>query len=86
MPKKNTEAQEGEIIEEKSINGNDRNHKKNGYIKKRWSGKMWLGVILVALGALILLEDVYGVDVWQYFWPALLIVVGLALLANSSKK
>lgn len=44
------------------------------------SGIVW-GVILIALGALFLLQEILNLDVWHYAWPFLLIVPGLLLFA-----
>lgn len=40
------------------------------------SAIVW-GVILIALGVLFLLQELFNLDVWRYGWPFLLIVPGL---------
>lgn len=39
------------------------------------------GLILIAIGVLFLMKNVYWwFDFWDFFWPAILIVVGLLLI------
>ncbi len=44
------------------------------------SAIVW-GVILIALGVLFLLQELFNLDVWHYAWPFLLIVPGLLCFA-----
>ncbi len=45
------------------------------------SAIVW-GVILIALGVLFLLQELFNLDVWHYAWPFLLIVPGLLCFAG----
>src|SRR5882724_9993624 len=48
-------------------------------------GRLVIGLVVVALGVLFLLENlgiIYVRNLWM-FWPVILIVLGLARLANS---
>jgi len=43
---------------------------------------LFAGIVLIILGGLLLLERlgiIYG-DVWDIFWPAVLIALGISLL------
>jgi predicted membrane protein len=51
------------------------------------SGGVWLGVILIAIGVLFLLDNVYIVDFGEIvhtYWPVLLIIWGVSKLARRS--
>lgn len=41
-----------------------------------------IGLILIALGALFLVQQITGVDVWHWAWPFAVIVPGLLLFAG----
>ncbi|HEY1074636.1 MAG TPA: PspC domain-containing protein [Patescibacteria group bacterium] len=43
------------------------------------------GLILLVIGVLFLLQNMTGFDVWGNFWPIILVVIGLGLIARSSK-
>jgi predicted membrane protein len=51
-----------------------------------WSGRLWTGVILIALGVLFLLDKL-GYIAFEYFfstwWPSLIILLALISLVNS---
>ena len=38
-----------------------------------------IGIILILLG----LSSVYGFDVWQYLWPAIIIIIGLLIILGA---
>ncbi len=45
------------------------------------------GLILIAVGAVFLFKNVFWwFDFWDFFWPAIIIAVGLALILSSSRK
>jgi len=46
----------------------------------RNSGQLLLGLAIILIGVALLVGNVLDVDVWKLFWPALIILVGLALL------
>lgn len=51
------------------------------------SGGVWLGVILIAIGMLLLLDNMYIMDVGEIvrtYWPVLLIIWGLNKLTRRS--
>ena len=50
------------------------------------SAGRWVGVILIVLGTLLLLDNLYLIDfyVWDY-WPLLLILAGLALIRGTRR-
>ncbi len=46
------------------------------------------GIILIAIGGVFLLEDLYYInfrDIWHVFWPAIVIVIGLSLILRRSR-
>jgi predicted membrane protein len=51
------------------------------------SGGIWLGILLIAVGALLLLDNMYVVDfseIFHTYWPVLLIIWGLNILGRRS--
>ena len=46
-------------------------------------GSLVMGVLLVGLGALFLLNTWLHINVWGLFWPGLLILLGVVILARS---
>lgn len=51
-------------------------------------GKLWLGIILVVLGVIFLLHNIY---IWSWFnfdrlWPIALIIIGIIVLSKSFAK
>jgi phage shock protein C len=45
------------------------------------------GIILIVIGALFLLKNIYWwFDFWDFFWPAVLILVGLILIMGRKGK
>ncbi len=55
--------------------------KERGIWKSRWT---WLGIILVVLGALMLLSQLFPMRFfsWGMFWAAVVIIIGLLILAK----
>nr|MBN2278347.1 PspC domain-containing protein [candidate division Zixibacteria bacterium] len=52
------------------------------YDNNQWK-KFWPGVLLIGLGIIFLLKNIYWwFDFWDFFWPAILIAVGLALILH----
>jgi len=49
--------------------------------------RTWPGVLLVALGVIFLLKNIYWwFDFWDFFLPAVLIAVGIALILHKHRK
>lgn len=46
------------------------------------SVKIVFGVIILALGALLLVQNIVGINIWNLFWPLLLVVIGLFIIAR----
>jgi len=44
------------------------------------SGSMVTGIVLIGLGVIFLLNIWLRIDLWGFFWPALLIVLGVIIL------
>ncbi len=49
----------------------------------RDKGSLFIGVVLVGLGAMFLLNTWLRINVWGLFWPGLLILLGVVILARS---
>jgi fatty acid desaturase len=79
MADKNDETIEAEIIDEKH------NIKRNNF-NKGLNGWAFWGLILIFLGIMFFLQNYFRIDVWNYFWPFLLILIGLLLVFKSSRK
>ncbi len=76
MPKKSEEAVEAEIVnKEKASSKLDEGNR---------SGVFW-GLVLIALGGILVAETFTDINLWQYFWPGVLIVLGLSLVLRSYK-
>ena len=43
----------------------------------------WAGVLIVLLGLLFLIENIFDVHAFRLFWPAWLIAMGIIILTNS---
>lgn len=53
------------------------------------SGRVWAGVVIILIGALLLLDRLnvfFGVPGWLFSWPMILIVIGLVIGGNSGFK
>ena len=71
-------ALEGEVPPPPS----DVSRKDNGSL-----GKFLPGLILIAVGAVFLFKNIYWwFDFWDFFWPAIIIAVGLALILGGTRK
>jgi hypothetical protein len=44
------------------------------------------GVLLIAMGSLVLAGNYFGFNVWVFFWPALIILVGVLLVLGSTMR
>jgi hypothetical protein len=49
---------------------------------------MFVGLLLLLLGALLLLDQLGIIrgGVWDYFWPAAIIAVGLSMIVEHSRR
>ncbi|MEK7096636.1 MAG: DUF5668 domain-containing protein [Patescibacteria group bacterium] len=49
---------------------------------------MLIGVLLLLIGALLLLQNLGYItgDIWSYFWPVLLILIGLSMMVKTSRR
>jgi len=45
---------------------------------KKWS--FYLGGFLLLMGAVSLIDVIWGINIWQYIWPLLLISIGLIII------
>lgn len=44
------------------------------------------GVVLVVLGVIFLLQSYLHIDILDKFWPLILVVVGIVIIYNSSRR
>jgi len=54
--------------------------RKNFKDAKHGDGKAIIGSIIVVIGALLLIRNLTGINVWENFWPIALIIVGFVIL------
>ncbi len=47
---------------------------------------VWLGIILVAFGAIAIFNKIVGFSFWAYMWPVLIIVIGIVIVTRSMEK
>ncbi len=48
----------------------------------RNSGVLFFGGLLILIGVMILAGSLFNVNIWNYFWPVLLILLGLWVLVR----
>lgn len=56
--------------------------------KKRLGGQVAVGVLMIAVGAIFLLDNLYYLDMgplWRY-WPLIFVVFGIQKLVNAEKR
>jgi uncharacterized membrane protein HdeD (DUF308 family) len=73
---KQEEITEGEVVGEK---------KEKTKAPSR-DGKFWIGLVLIILGTVFIANNVFNIDVWDYLWPVIFVVIGIYLISNSFKK
>lgn len=44
------------------------------------------GLIVLAIGLLFLLQNIFGWNAWSSFWPVILIIIGLIIVVNSARR
>ena len=71
------ESIEGEIVSEK----NNKTTTKKG----RGGGLFW-GLVLVIVGSILFAEEVLGIEVWDNFWPLIIVFIGLFITVSSLRK
>jgi uncharacterized membrane protein HdeD (DUF308 family) len=86
MPKKKEDVTEGEVVEEKESKEYPKHTEIHIRTKSGGSSRVWLGLILIFVGAMFLIRNFYNIDVWHYFWPLFLVFVGVILLSNTLKR
>ncbi len=58
-------------------------HVKN---RKTLSGSRTIfGLIILLLGIALLVENLFGLNIWQNFWPIVIIAIGLVIIIKSKK-
>jgi phage shock protein C len=53
--------------------------------KKPRSGNMLTGLVLLAVGVIFLMNNLFGIN-WDIMWPVLLIALGVYMIARRQKK
>ena len=59
---------------------------------KKWQehdhhgSRMGCGLLILAIGAILLVDNVMHIDIWSNFWPLVLIIIGLALIIRTGRK
>jgi len=48
--------------------------------------RFWAGLVLVFFAASIILQNIFGFDLWHNFWPLILVALGVVLIAGSLEK
>jgi phage shock protein C len=81
-----TEANMPEQTNDKSDHEADSEpeHLRYRYRRHSRQGRMGAGVLLIVIGSLFLIQQISGVNVWQYSWPLILIVLGLLIIVRRS--
>jgi uncharacterized integral membrane protein len=76
-PKKKNEPIEAEVVNE--------NPTKKEKIRK--GNRFYLSLIFILLGALFIVENFFpNMNVWRNFWPLILVLLGLSLIAKSIRE
>lgn len=50
------------------------------------SSHVMLGAVLIGVGALFLLSNMFNINMWRFFWPVMLIGIGLFVLTWNSRR
>lgn len=50
---------------------------------RRWG--LYIGWFLVVIGVLSLINAIWKIDLWNYFWPAVLVSMGILILVKPAK-
>jgi hypothetical protein len=77
MATKKTEPVEAEVVSEETTMPCCENKRETSR-----GGAFW-GLVLIALGGIFIAESFTDINLWQYFWPGVLVVFGLSLVIRS---
>jgi uncharacterized integral membrane protein len=81
---KKEEIVEAEVISEPKQAKKPANEEKiSKNISRRDSGRFFWGMLLVVLGVMFALENYLEIDVWQNFWPIIIILIGMSIIFGS---
>jgi phage shock protein C len=69
--------------ENKSDSFNVANGSVTGSITHISSKQLWVAIILIVIGGLLLLDNIFPTFSFNHFWPVLLIAIGIGLLLKS---
>lgn len=50
------------------------------------SGRVVAGAVIAVIGILLLLQNIIGLDIFRDLWPAILIIIGLAIVFSATRK
>ncbi len=73
MATKKTETVEAEVVGESNFR----------IERKSDRGGVFWGLVLISIGGILVAESFVDINLWQYFWPGVLIVLGLSLVLRS---
>ncbi len=73
MATKETETVEAEVVGESKVSVE----------RKGDRGGIFWGLVLIAIGGILVAETFVNINLWQYFWPGVLIVLGISLVLRS---
>lgn len=59
--------------------------KKNVKYRDNNNSKSLLGLIILAVGGLLLVQNLIGLNFWHNFWPVILIVLGLGIILQGTR-
>jgi hypothetical protein len=77
MPRgKKNEPVEAEVVEERKEPRRDRFY-------GRSSGRLIGGLILIVLGGMLIAQNLLNLNLFRYFGPIVLIIIGLSLIGRS---
>jgi len=83
-PKCITEKKPEEEIKE-AANDFAKQAKENFKDVKHGDGKAIVGSIIVVIGALLLIRNITGINVWENFWPVALVIIGFVIIWKGTK-
>jgi len=64
-------------VHEKNWHEHDHNH---------GTGRLGCGLLILAFGAVALISNIIHVNLWQDFWPIVIIIIGLTLIIRTGRK
>lgn len=54
--------------------------------KTQTNNSLFWGLLLILLGGLFFMQNYFEIDVWNLFWPLILVFIGLFLIAKGAQK